>query len=111
MIPLYPGQGIGVTNRPVLGFTLGYYPVGSVLSPVDSIISDEPVSQVLSESPQNVTSFEPDDLISALNKMLIESLEPEGVISAEPITSITSTEPPDIVSEEPEGLESEEPND
>lgn len=83
MITIYPGQGIGVTNRPVLGFTLGYYPVGSVLAPVHAIISDEFLGQVASREPENVTSLEPDNLISFLEEMLIESVEPSSVVSSE----------------------------
>lgn len=116
MIPIYPGQGIGVTNRPVLGFTLGYYPVGSVLAPVHAIISDEFLGQVASREPENVTSLEgvlmvmseeASGLVSEELWKIIGSLS-DGTISELP-PEVLSKLPDPVVSEEPDDIESEEP--
>ena len=110
MIQVYPGQGIGVTYRPVLGFTLGALPVGSVLSPVDTIISEEFLAQVTSTEPENVTSLEgiasvmseeAQDLVSDELWKVISSLS-DGTISVLP-PEVRSKLPSDIVSDEPGG--------
>lgn len=110
MRTLMPAFGIGRTGRPATTGGIGFAPVGSVLTPVDSIISIEPLAPVIGSTPKDVTSTNPDDLISELNALLIESLEPEDITSATPIDPVTSVAPPDIVSEEPDSLESEEPH-
>ena len=118
MIILYPGSSIGQTYRPHLAFTLGYAPIGSVLPPVDEIISSLPANIISDEVIEGIESLEQmliesDEAIRAVESLepltSLESLEPEAIESLE-VWALESEEPSDIVSDEPtDEIESEEP--
>lgn len=103
-----PAFGLGRTGRPAATGGLGYAPVGSVLPPVDSIVSDEPLDGLTSYVPPGATSELSDDSVLSAEPLSFSSVLPSDIIGAEG-DDVVSEEPRDIVSETPSDLESEEP--
>lgn len=89
MIVIYPGLGLGRTERPVIAFTLGYLKSVSSLAPVDSIIGVEPIIGIIVEQPGDVVSIEDIPALEGLEPEDIVVLEPDDVESLESFGYIT----------------------
>jgi hypothetical protein len=127
MIVIFPGAGIGVgTERPILGFTLGYLRTTSALAPITSIISSEPGS-VLSRAPESVVSVEELNTLQGVQTLSIVGRTGVYVLRGEEIWELVSDTfigtvtgdlpadivaalPAGIIGESATGVESDEPD-
>jgi hypothetical protein len=80
---MMPAFGLGHGARPFVTGGVGYSPVGSVLLPVDAIVSLEPVAGVIGQEPQNATSYEPEDIVGLLEETSLVSEEVLDLVSSE----------------------------
>jgi hypothetical protein len=120
VIYLAPGKGLGVFQRPSLGFTLGYYRTRSTLTAGADILSALPVSYLESTEINDLTSSEP--LQSLMGMSLFEVAGSDhtfavmgalvwDITSREVVGPLTSSLPPDVLSAlPPTTIISEEPS-
>lgn len=128
MIVIFPGAGIGLgTERPVLGFTLGYLRTTSALAPITGIVSSEPGS-VLSREPESLVSVEELNTLAGVQTLSVSGrkgvyalvgVEVWELVSDTFIGTVTGELPADIIAALPTGIlgesatdvESQEPDD
>lgn len=120
MIILAPGKGMGVFQRPSLGFTLGYYRTRSTLSTSADILSELPVSYLEGTEIIDLTGSEPSQALMGMSLFEVAGSDHTFAVMGQLVWDITSREvvgpltsslPPNVLSAlPPTTIISEEPS-